>query len=122
LITTTPEGVAVYNGDLFNAAPQAKLALRRFRCEQQASRLLLMAMLCSFQGPERAQPEGLSGWSLKTQQYAPAAAVRQAAGEPAARRWHPTSSRFGRRSRCAARPPCAKSRACPRRGDGFVVA
>jgi len=41
--------------------------------QQRASRPLLMAMLCSFQGPERAQPEGLSGWSLKTQQYAPAA-------------------------------------------------
>ena len=27
-------------------------------------------MLCSFQGPARAQPEGLPGWSLKTQQYA----------------------------------------------------
>src|SRR6188768_1632657 len=47
-------------------------------------------MSCSFQGPERAQPEGLSGWSLKTQQYAPAP--------------EDTSSRFGRRSRCASRP------------------
>src|SRR5215208_4741411 len=55
--------------------------------EQRASRPLLMAMLCSFQGPARAQPEGLSGWSLKTQQYAPAP--------------ESTSSRFGRRSRCA---------------------
>src|SRR5688500_4263164 len=47
-----------------------------------------MAMLCSFQGPARAQPEGLSGWSLKTQQYAPAL--------------ESTGSRLGRRSRCAA--------------------
>jgi hypothetical protein len=28
-----------------------------------------ICQLCSFQGPGRAQPEALSGWSLKTQQY-----------------------------------------------------
>jgi len=33
----------------------------------------LVGQLCSFQGPERALPGGLPGWSLKTQQYAPAA-------------------------------------------------
>src|SRR5215216_4851053 len=30
--------------------------------------LPLFGQLCSFQGPARAQPEGLPGWSLKTQQ------------------------------------------------------
>jgi hypothetical protein len=29
---------------------------------------LLFGQLCGFQGPARAQPEGLPGWSLKTQQ------------------------------------------------------
>jgi hypothetical protein len=29
---------------------------------------LLFGQLCSFQGPARAQPGGLPGWSLKTQQ------------------------------------------------------
>jgi hypothetical protein len=53
--------------------------------EQRASRSLLMAMLCSFQGPARAATGGTP--RLVSQN----SAVR--AGEPA--------SKLGRRSRCA---------------------
>ena len=61
-------------------------------------------MSCSFQGPERAQPEGLSGWSLKTQQYAPVCAKPRACPRRGDALQEGTSSRFGRRSRCASRP------------------
>src|SRR5215204_3633445 len=38
---------------------------------------LLFGQLCSFQGPGRAQPGGLPGWSLKTQQCTAASAVAE---------------------------------------------
>src|SRR5918999_6071171 len=42
------------------------------RAKARASAVItrLVGQLCSFQGPARAQPEWLSGWSLKTQQHA----------------------------------------------------
>jgi hypothetical protein len=65
---------AGYNGDLERRVA-SKLALRRFP---------LFGQLCSFQGPARAQPGGLPGWSLKTQQCKPAgrAAKRRAGRAP----------------------------------------
>jgi len=68
-------------------------------CDAEASRSfngdlsVVWPCKCSFQGPARVPPRGLRGWSLKTQQYAPAPRARGSS----------TSSRFGRRSRCAAR-------------------
>lgn len=47
-----------YNGDLLTP-------LRKQAC---AAAIPLFGQLCSFQGSARAQPEGLSGRSLKTQQ------------------------------------------------------
>jgi len=81
-------------------------------CDAEASRSfngdlsVVWPCKCSFQGPARVPPGGLPGWSLKTQQYAPA--LRQAASSArgAARlpaHEAPAGSRLGRRSRCAVR-------------------
>jgi hypothetical protein len=48
-----------YNGDLQRRPASHACA---------AAIPLLFGQLCSFQGPARAQPRGLRGWSLKTQQ------------------------------------------------------
>ena len=58
---------------------------------------LLFGQLCSFQGPARAQPRGLPGWSLKTQQCTTRNLARVA----------------------GAKTLCAKQRASPLRGDAF---
>src|ERR687892_1167509 len=52
---------AGYNGDL----------QRRPASHACAAAIPLFGQLCSFQGPARAQPGGLPGWSLKTQQCKP---------------------------------------------------
>src|SRR5215210_8542692 len=55
-------------------------------CDAEASRSfngdlsVVWPCKCSFQGPARVPAGGLPGWSLKTQQYAPALAIGQAAG------------------------------------------
>src|SRR5215213_1715984 len=59
----TPAGFTTV---IFHAAAQASL-----RCGD------LFGQLCSFQGPGRAQPRGLPGWSLKTQQCTAASAVAE---------------------------------------------
>ena len=60
-----------YNGDLLNAA-------RKQAC---AAAIPLFGQLCSFQGPARAQPGGLPGWSLKTQQCTTRSLARVAAAK-----------------------------------------
>jgi hypothetical protein len=101
-----------YNGDLFNAAAQAKLALRRFRCTQRASRPLRwpccavfkvrrgrnrgfspagLSKLSSTRPPARGRqaPDSVDVLDAPREPRGPAAgsAVRQAAGVPAAQPW-----------------------------------